>query len=170
VVKPFKNVDVTMLSPYDGYYSLQKGISVFNDTVSQVKDVTDQLVGLKGIKFTKNAQAKEGTTLKFKNKQPVKLLIGFFNQPNPGYLAAPVLEIDASANNYGQAETKISNAIMVNDVPVNVHAYSFEAGTHTLNLGKGACMLLGFIDDKQEMRIYNAGLDGRGRDIDWLFE
>ncbi|MEJ5963103.1 alpha-d-galacturonidase [Pedobacter immunditicola] len=170
VIKPFKNVEVTMLSPYDGYYNLQKGISVFKDTVSQVKDITDQLVGLKGIKFTKNAQVKEGTTLRFKNKQPVKLLIGFFNQQNPGYLAAPVLEIDASANNYGQAETKILNAIMVNDVPVNVHAYSFDAGTHTLNLGKGACMLLGFIDDKQEMRIYNAGLDGRGRDIDWLFE
>jgi hypothetical protein len=51
-----------------------------------------------------------------------------------------------------------------------VHAYSFKAGTHTLNLAKGACLVLGFIDDQQVMRIYNAGLDGKGKDIDWLFE
>ena len=170
VIKPFKNVEVTMLSAHDGYYNLQKGVSVFQDTVSQVKAVADQLAGLKGIRLSKKEQVTVGTTLKFKNKQPVKLLIGFFNQKNPSYLAPPVLEIDASANNYGQAEIKISNAIVVNDVPLNVHAYSFDAGTHTLNLGKGACMLLGFIDDTQVMRIYNAGLDGRGKDIDWLFE
>lgn len=54
--------------------------------------------------------------------------------------------------------------------PVNVHAYSFPAGTNTLTLGKGAAMVLGFISEGQEMRIYNAGLDGKGKDIDWLFE
>ncbi|RZL30680.1 MAG: hypothetical protein EOO96_17635, partial [Pedobacter sp.] len=87
------------------------------------------------------------------------------------YAPAPQLEIDASANNYGQSEIKISNGVIVTGFPpVNVHAYSFAAGTHTLNINKGACLVLGFIDDKQELRIFNAGLDGRGRDIDWLFE
>ncbi|WP_432713658.1 alpha-d-galacturonidase [Pedobacter sp.] len=167
---PFKTAEVQIHSSFDGYYTLGKQATVFTDTVSAIQEITDQLLGLKGLKFSRNKQVKEGNTLKFTAKTPVKLLIGFINQKNPDYLAAPQLETDASANNYGQAEIKIANAIIWNGMPVNVHAYSFDKGTHTLNLGKGICMVLGFIDDLQVMRIYNAGLDGHGKDIDWLFE
>ncbi|MNL37852.1 hypothetical protein D3C87_1600250 [compost metagenome] len=98
-------------------------------------------------------------------------MVGFFNKKDPAYLKAPELETDASANNYGQSEIKISNALVLEGhPPINVHAYSFGAGINTLTLGKGACMILGFISEKQEMRIFNAGLDGKGKDIDWLFE
>ncbi|RYG07079.1 MAG: hypothetical protein EOO07_28085, partial [Chitinophagaceae bacterium] len=116
-------------------------------------------------------QINTGTEIKFSAQKPVKLLIGYFNEKNPKYLAAPQLETDASANNYGQSEIKIGNSLIVEGFPpVNVHSFTFGAGTHTLNLGKGMCLVLGFIDDKEEIRIFNAGLDGRGRDIDWLFE
>jgi hypothetical protein len=166
----YKAADVKVLNETETY-DIVKDAVLFADTAVKIKEVTAQLLGLKGIKFSKEKQIKTGTEIKFSTKSPVKLLIGFFNQKDPQYLAPPQLETDASANNYGQSEIKISNALVPYGFPpVNVHAYSFPAGTHTLNLGKGACLVLGFIDDKQELRIFNAGLDGRGKDIDWLFE
>ncbi|TCC99390.1 alpha-d-galacturonidase [Pedobacter hiemivivus] len=170
VLMPFKNASVKLLSGNESYV-ISKDALVFTDSVAKIKDITEQLVGLKGLKLNKAQQIKSGTTLKFSNTVPVKVLIGFFNKKGPGYLAAPELETDASANNYGQSEIKISNALVLDGYPpINVHAYSFEPGTNTLTLGKGACMVLGFINENQEMRIYNAGLDGKGKDIDWLFE
>ena len=170
VLKPFKNAAVKILSGNDGYI-ISKDAQVFIDSVANIKDVTEQLIGLKGLKLNKAKQIKSGTTVKFSNTAPVKVLVGFFNKKNPAYLPAPELETDASANNYGQSEIKISNALVLDGYPpVNVHAYSFGTGTNTLTLGKGACVILGFISEGQEMRIYNAGLDGKGKDIDWLFE
>jgi len=167
---PYKAAEVKVLNEAESYV-IGKNAQVFSDTAITIKEVTAQLLGLKGIKMSREKQIKIGTEIKFSTRVPVKLLVGFFNQKNPDYLAPPQLETDASANNYGQSEIKISNALVPSGYPpVNVHTYTFPAGTHTLNLGKGACLILGFIDDKQELRIFNAGLDGRGKDIDWLFE
>lgn len=170
-VIPYKNADVKILSTAIESYIVDKNVRVFVDTTSQIKEVAEQLIGLKGLKLSREKQIKNGTEIKFSTKIPVKLLVGYFNQKDNKTLLPPQLEIDASANNYGQSEIKISNALVVNGfAPVNIHAYSFAEGSHTLTLGKGACLVLGFIDDKQELRIFNAGLDGRGKDIDWLFE
>ncbi|WP_231490941.1 hypothetical protein [Pedobacter sp. Leaf170] len=167
----YKNADVKVLSPKAEEFVLGKSVSVFSDTSVLVKEITPELVGLKGIKVSKSNQIKAGTEIKFTTKSAVKLLVGYFNPKDANTLHPPQLETDASANNYGQSEIKISNAIVLNGyLPLNVHAYSFQPGTHTLTLGKGASLILGFIDDKQELRIFNAGLDGRGKDIDWLFE
>lgn len=167
---PYQPAEVNVLNQTENYI-IEKNIAVFSDTAVVIKEVAEQLAGLKGIKLSKENQVKAGTEIKFSTKSPVKLLIAFFNQKDPKFLAPPQLETDASANNYGQSEIKISNALILNGyAPANIHAYSFPAGTHTLNLGKGECLVLGFIDDKQELRIFNAGLDGRGKDIDWLFE
>lgn len=169
-VVPYQAADVKLLNTTETY-TIAKDVQLFSDTTIKIKEVAAQLTGLKGIKLSKTQQIKNGTEIKFSANSPVKLLVGFFNQKDPQYLAPPQLETDASANNYGQSEIKISNALVPYGFPpVNVHAYAFPAGTHTLNLGKGACLVLGFIDDKQELRIFNAGLDGRGKDIDWLFE
>ncbi|NTE04407.1 hypothetical protein G6M26_05975 [Agrobacterium tumefaciens] len=167
---PYQPAEVNILNQTENYI-IDKNVAVFSDTAVVIKEIAAQLVGLKGIKLAKEKQVKAGTEIKFNTKLPVKLLVAFFNQKDPKFLAPPQLETDASANNYGQSEIKISNALVLNGyAPANVHAYAFPAGTHTLNLGKGACLVLGFIDDQQELRIFNAGLDGRGKDIDWLFE
>lgn len=170
-ILPYANTEVKVISPKIKSYVLDKNALVFTDTTLKIKEITEQLVGLKGLQFSKTEQIKKGTEIKFSTKKSVKLLVGYFNVKDANVLPPPQLETDASANNYGQSEIKISNAIVAEGfAPINVHAYSFNAGTHTLNLGKGACLILGFIDDKQELRIFNAGLDGRGKDIDWLFE
>ena len=56
---------------------------------------------------------------------------------------------------------------------VSVHTYSFKSGTHTLNLARGACIILGFVEASQSVPTYDAGLGsagGAGKEIDWLFE
>ena len=65
----------------------------------------------------------------FETNAPVKLLVAYFKDDQKKYAKAPKLEIDASANDYGQAEPVLTNAIHINGMPLaNVHAYSFPAG------------------------------------------
>jgi hypothetical protein len=54
---------------------------------------------------------------------------------------------------------------------VNVHTYTFKAGNNTLSLGKGACLVLGFVDDSATIPVYDAGLSNEGniKDLRWLF-
>ena len=170
-VMPFKNADVKILSSVKGNFQIEKGAVVFADTAGMVTAFAPELEGLKGVLLQKAEQLKKGTELKFETARPVKVLVAFFNTKNPAYLAAPELETDASANNYGQSDAKLSNALMVSGFPIaNIHTYSFPAGTNTLSLANGACMILGFIDDQEYIHIYNAGVDGKSKDIDWLFE
>ncbi len=168
---PFKNAQVRILSPANGFYSIAPGQQIFSDTTLVVKDAAVELQGLKGVRLSRANQLVKGTSLKFSTSRPVKLLVGYFNKSENGFAKAPELETDASANDYGQGEIKISNAFLSDGLPpVNVHSYYFKAGTHTLNLPKGALLILGFIDGDQEIKIYNAGLGAYGKEIDWLFE
>lgn len=57
----------------------------------------------------------------------MKLLVAYFKDDQKKYAKAPKLEIDASANDYGQAEPVLTNAVRINGMPLaNVHAYSFR--------------------------------------------
>ncbi len=156
------------------YYSVRTGSSPFTDTATYIKDYAEELQNLLGLKMSKAIQLAQGTEIKFTNAKPVKVLVGFFNLKNPLlFLPAPQLEIDASANDYGQAEQKITNAMLISGMPpVNVHTYSFKGGTNTLKLGKGACLILGFVDEDQNIRPHDAGLipGGVKKELDWLFE
>lgn len=84
------------------------------------------------------------------------------------YAKAPKLETDASANDYGQAEPKLTNAIRIKGMPLaNVHSYHFPAGTHKLLLPKGCTLVLGFTD--QSVTPRNAALAGAEETMDWMF-
>ncbi|HEY0680263.1 MAG TPA: glycoside hydrolase family 20 zincin-like fold domain-containing protein [Chitinophagaceae bacterium] len=168
-----ENADVKLVSPKAEHYDLMVGREMFADTATYFKDFAEELKSLKGLKLSRPQQMDEGTTINFTAARPVKLLVGFFNSKDPKFLQPPQLETDASANNYGQAEPKISNAIIISGMPpVNIHTYSFKAGTHSLKLGKGTALILGFVNDDQLVRSFDAGLiqGGVKRELDWLFE
>jgi hypothetical protein len=169
-----KNADVEMITRPEAYYSFATGKELFTDTATYIKDFAEELKDLNGLKLSKSKQIAEGTTISFKNKKPVKVLVGFFNSKDAKlFLQPPQLETDASANDKGQAEIKIANGLIISGMPpVNIHSYTFPAGTNTLTLGKGACVILGFIDDDQKMRVYDAGLISGGvkKELDWLFD
>jgi len=100
------------------------------------------------------------------------LLVGFFNKKGAAFTPPPQLETDASANDYGQAEPRITNAVVIAGLPpVNIHAWSFQPGTHTLELGKGLCLILGFAKPQPNRKPFDAALNEPGKkNLDWLFE
>jgi hypothetical protein len=168
-----QNAAVTLITRPDGYYSINTGKELFSDTSTYIKNFAEELKQLQGLKFSRIKQLKEGTHLEFSNAKPVKVLVGYFNTQNPEYLQPPTLENDASANDYGQAQTKIANALIISGMPpVNIHTFSFKAGKNTLDLPKGAVLILGFVDDDKLTRSYDTGLSQSGvkEELDWLFE
>ena len=106
--------------------------------------------------------------MEFTATKPVKLLVGFFVDDQTKFARPPKLETDATGNEYGQAEPVISNALIMTTMPIaNIHAYSFPAGHHVINLPKGIIMVAGFTDS--ELKIRDAKLNGAGTEVDWLF-
>ena len=98
----------------------------------------------------------------------MKMLVGFFQDDDPKWAKAPKLEVDATGNEYGQAEPILTNAITLLQMPpVNIHAYHFPAGHHTINLPKGIIMVAGFTSD--DIKPRDVGLQGAGDEVDWLF-
>ena len=173
---PFQNANVVI---DDKKYKIEEGVRIFSDTNITIKKYADELNGLNGLYFSFKRQMKEGTELAFTSEKPVKLLVGYFKTQRAAFTTdtvfakAPELETNASADDYGQAEAKISNAIAIEGLPpVNIHVYSFKEGKNLLRLPKGACLVLGFVDGQQAIPVYDAMLmdDNKNKNIDWLFE
>ena len=73
-----------------------------------------------------------------------------------------------SANDYGQAEPKLTNAVRIAGMPLaNVHAYHFEAGSIPCCCRKD----IRWCWDLQTRRVTprNAGLAGAEETMDWMF-
>ncbi|MBK6936879.1 MAG: hypothetical protein IPH18_08285 [Chitinophagaceae bacterium] len=175
-VKPFSNADVqTAMS----FVIPGSGNSIFPDTTIVIKSIADELKNLKAVSVPFKQMLNKATEITFTTDKSVKILVGYFKKQRSAFttdtvfLKAPELETNASADDYGQAEIKISNAIAIEGMPpVNIHSYSLKAGTSTLKLEKGVCLILGFVDGDTVVPIYDAGLmsDLRNKSLDWLFE
>lgn len=171
--QPLTNAEVSFVNPAQPFYTIATGKELFTDTATYIKDFAEELKQLNGLKLSNSKQVKEGTVINFSNKSAVKVLVGYFDSKDSRFLKPPQLETDASANDYGQAETKITHALAISGMPpVNIHSYSFKAGSNTLHLGKGICLVLGFVDDSALIPVYDAALvtGGTRRELDWLFE
>jgi hypothetical protein len=170
--KIYEPAGVTVLNDGAKRYKLKKGNQVYSDNKSVIENVAPELQKLSGVQFSDEGQQKEGTTLKFKCDQPVKVLVGYFNTNSYSVLAPPTLETNANANDRGQADIKIANAMLIPGLyPVNVYNYHYEVGEHELVLGKGRVLILGFIGGSEEIPIHDAGItqDEGGPAVDWLF-
>ena len=173
-----KNAPV-VLANSTGKYILDTLAQVFTDTGFVIHTYAPALKHLAGLQQSFREQVAKGTVINFTTDKPVKVLVGFFKPRQAAFtkdsifLKAPELETNASANDYGQAETRIANGLVIMGMPpVNIHSYSFDAGTHTLKLSKGVCLVLGFVYADQLIPLYDAGLTegGKKKEIDWLFE
>jgi len=151
---------------------LQKGQLVYSDKKFVIETVAEELQNLSAIQFNNKMQQEKGTVVRFENTKPVKVLVGYFNGNSNSILSSPTLETNAQANDRGQADIKIANALLIPGLfPVNVYSYTYPAGKNELVLGKGQVLVLGFIDASQEIMTYDAGMaeTGNKAPIDWLF-
>lgn len=147
---------------------LVEGASLFSNLDSKVEALAPELEGLTAFCLNGNEQREKGTAIEFESDKPVNLLVGYFRDDQKKYAKKPTLETDAAANEYGQAEPKLTNAIRLKGMPLaNVHAFHFEAGKHKLLLPKGYTLVLGFTNSDIAPR--NAGLAGTEETMDWMF-
>ena len=151
--------------------AIRKNTRVYSDQDFTIVDFTPEIKNLSLLQLNYNEQVEKGTRIRFKNENNVKLLIGYFNGHSYRILSPPTLETDASANDRGQADIKIANAMTIYGLyPVNVYSYSFEPGDHELVLDKGIVLVLGFMDGDQEIKTFDAGIGSDGlHAVDWLF-
>jgi hypothetical protein len=170
VIQPLKQVSVKLLSPVQQLVTLDEVPQVFTDRQDTVVAYADELKGIKGLRFSFEEQRNRPTLVHFSCDKPVSVLVGYFSAWQTTYLFPPQLETDASANDYGQAEVVISNALRIfNQPPVHIHTFTFPAGEHQLSLPKGVVLILGFVDGTKPIPVRDAGLGNKAA-IDWLFQ
>ena len=151
---------------------MSTGTHVFNDKPSTMINIADELKELKGIQFSADAQQAHGTVLKFRAQSPVKLVVGYFNTDQKGYLKPPTLETNAAGNERGEAEVLLANALEIAGHPrINIHTFDFGAGDQELRLDKGMVLILGAIDGETALQSRDVGIIGESEKeaIDWLF-
>ena len=148
---------------------LEKGSVLFeNREDTPVDTLASELKGLRALVLNRDSTRIVGTTVEFECEEPVQLLVGFFQDDDSKWARPPKLEIDATGNEYGQAEPVLTNAIALKQMPpCNIHAYHLGAGHHKLNLPRGIIMVAGFTSDVIKPR--DAALKGAGDEVDWLF-
>lgn len=167
LINPLKPADVK----YNGTtVTLKKGAVLFEKRPdTPIDSLAPELVGLQALVLNRDSTRIVGTTIEFECDKPVKVLVGLFKDDDPKWAKAPKLEIDATGNEYGQAEPILTNAISIVQMPkVNIHAYNLPAGRHTLRLPKGILMVAGFTSDNIKPR--DCGLNGPSSEVDWLFQ
>ena len=90
---------------------LQNGQLVYSDQDFRIEAVAGELKNLIGLRMNSQQQQEHGTSVQFQNEKPVKVLVGYFNGNSSSILSPPTLETNAHANDRGQADIKIANAL-----------------------------------------------------------
>jgi hypothetical protein len=149
---------------------LQKGAILFeNRSDTPVDSLAPELVGLQALVLNRDTTRIVGTSIEYESDKPVKLLVGLFKDDDPKWAKAPKLEIDATGNEYGQAEPILTNAISIVQMPkVNIHQYSLPVGRNIIRLPKGILMVAGFT--QSDIKPRDCGLNGPSSEVDWLFQ
>lgn len=169
-ILPAQPASVKLFAKNTQLITLKKGAIIFeNRPDTPVDSVAPELVGLQALVLNRDTTRIVGTTIEFESDKPVKLLVGLFKDDDSKWAKAPKLEIDATGNEYGQAEPLLTNAISIVQMPkVNIHQYTLPAGRQTLHLPKGILMVAGFTDSIIKQR--DCGLNGPSGEVDWLFQ
>ena len=170
-ILPAQPANVTILSPLTSHLlPLKKGAILFeNRPDTPVDSVAPELIGLQALVLNRDTTRLVGTSITYESDKPVKLLVGLFKDDDKKFAKAPKLEIDATGNEYGQAEPLLTNAVSIVQMPkVNIHQYSLPAGRNTIRLPKGILMVAGFTHS--DIRPRDCGLNGPSGEVDWLFQ
>ncbi len=170
LILPAKPAAVSVLSTLTSHLSpLKKNALLFENREDTPLDtVAPELAGLQALVLNRDTTRIKGTTVDFESAEPVQMLVGFFQDDDPKWGKVPKLETEATGNEYGQAEPVLTNAVVIKQMPpVNIHAYHFPPGRHSIRLPKGIIMVAGFTSD--EIKPRDVSLLGSSDEVDWLF-
>ncbi|WKL46182.1 hypothetical protein Q1W71_14575 [Flavobacterium pectinovorum] len=128
---------------------------VFSGSKNNIVRLAPDLQGLQGIQLPlEKYKSGTNTPLQLRFKEPVKVIVGIFQENNSEYLQSNKLE---------NAKLVLKNGLTITGLPsVNVYALSFPKGKQTINPGNGLFAILGVIKDTQKLSFRNAELpDGK---------
>ncbi|WP_200975661.1 hypothetical protein [Echinicola sp. 20G] len=169
--KPWENAAIDWKTEYPTF-EVKSGQKVFSDSPSKITQMAEELSNLNGLLLSSEKLDEEGIKLEFTAKQPLKLVLGYFNTGDKHFLTPPTLETNAMGNMRGEAEVQLANAMQVEGMPpLNIHTYLFEAGENKLVLEDGKVLILGAIEADQEITSRDVGLIGDEQKVavDWVF-
>lgn len=140
-------------------YEVKLGARPFTDRKYTITELAPELTGLTGIRFSHEA-AKNGryVPVEFEVSEPVRVLIGYFQNERDLWLQVPNLDFASHADERGGVDVLLRNAAMIDECPnVNVHAFRYEPGRHKLEMiGKGSFVVLGVVPQSVELKKRDA--------------
>lgn len=170
-ITPYKQAEFVLHSSNAEIYTVNEQSRLFIDEDMIISNVAEELAGLTGIRFNREEANISGVSIDFELKEPARVLVGYFNSGHPGWLQVPNLEENTHADDRGGLSPVIKNALKVYFYPsVNVHAFQYEAGRHTLLLGQGSYLIVGMIKADQDIRVRDLNGSSSIDTLDWLFE
>jgi hypothetical protein len=141
-------------------YEVRIGAKPFADRKYTITELAPELNGLTGIRFS-HEEAKNGryVPVEFEVTEPVRVLIGYFQNEGDLWLQVPNLDFASQADERGGVDVLLRNAVVIDECPpVNVHAFRFEPGRHKLELiGKGSFVILGVVPQSVKLEKRDAG-------------
>jgi hypothetical protein len=154
---PFK-----LISTNAETYEVKVGARPFADRKYTLAQLAPELRELTGIRFSHEA-AKNGryTPVEFEVTEPVRVLVGYFQNERELWLQVPNLDFASHADERGGLEPVLRRAAVIDECPpVNVHAFRYEAGRHKLELiGKGSFVVLGVVPQTATLTKRDAKLE-----------
>jgi hypothetical protein len=151
----------TLLSTNAETYEVKVGAKPFMDRGYTITGLAPELNGLTGVRFSHDA-AKNGRyePIEFEVSEPVRVLVGYFQNNREIWLQVPNLDVASQADERGGVDVQLRNAATIVECPnVNVHAFHYEAGRQKLELiGKGSFVILGIVPESVKIEKRDAGI------------
>jgi hypothetical protein len=163
-IKPWPPAAFKLISTNAETYEVKVGARPFADRNYPIRELAPELSGLTGIRFSHEA-AKSGryVPVEFEVSEPVRVLVGYFQNERDIWLQVPNLDFAAQADDRGGIEPVIRDAAEIEECPnVNVHAFRYEPGRHKLELiGKGSFIILGVVPQSAKLEKRDAKMGAK---------
>ncbi len=165
-------IDFELLSDDAEEYDVVKGTQIFTDCDWIIQSVAGEIDGLRGVRFGLGKAIEGGVKVKLKLLEDSKILIGYMGNGGVEWLKVPELETNTHADDRGGLAVVYANAVKAQGCPpINIHAFTYEKGTHELYFGTGGFMIAGVVSESEELKPRNADLAGEALDtLDWMYE
>jgi hypothetical protein len=153
-VKAWPSAKFKLISTNAETYEVKIGAKPFADRKYTITALAPELNGLTGIRFSHEA-AKNGRyqPIEFEVSEPVRVLVGYFNEKRDIWRQVPNLDVASQADERGGVDTLLQNAAAIQECPnVDVHAFRYEPGRHKLELiGKGSFVVFGVVPQSAKL-------------------
>ena len=147
-------------------FTVQPGAKLFTDGDATISDVAPELAGLAGIRISQEESRKNGVTLSVDLDQPAQVLVGFFKLASESHPPADPQP--------GAWQLQMLSGLVASKLPdLTIWSRAVPAGKSTLDLGRGAYVVLGFIPANTPIEpavFFSTAQSPQPPDLDWLFE